>query len=652
MIEPNMTAPADRRGGCKLLQKFVAHSGNVNSVAIGRKTSSLIATGGDDKLLNIWQIGKVNCAYKLAGHTTAVEAVGFDGEENSVVGGSASGSLKLWDLATGKIVRTLPGHKANIRSLDFHPFGEFFASGSLDTNLKVWDIRRKGCIQQYKGHTDTINCLRFSPDGRWIVSGSEDKVIKLWDLTAGKMIHEFKAHTGAITSMEFHPNEFLLATASADRTIKFWDLESFKQVSSTDREASRRRVIAFDNDGKKLYSGGQDSLRTYRWEPAAQLNSMAPNWGELSDMCTDRKDGLVATSINQNMVSVWEVTKESILAANGPNTNSVPRSSVLAPQDDGADSFSATTESVGMPSSTTTTVLTPAQAPKDVEDPGEAFAARPKIAGAKLPSAALAAAASRPPRAASAPVSTPRSSPPKASMRLVEESRASEKVLTPIAQIKQSIPSNRGTPVVPAQRDKPLGLNMDAFLPAGAADAMEATPEMDAADIIEGVTTGHSSMLNILALRLRNTRIVRSHWTEGDHKAAVETMLELNDQSVVVDVLNVMKLKPKLWSLDMSNMLMPECTKLIDSQFESHVTTGTATVQMVIKCFGQMVTQNLRSPPAPGGIDISREDRYEKCVLFQTHVKMLRKAMAHRLNTPGKIGSSLRALDKVLAPVC
>ena len=109
-----------------LTEKFVAHSGNVNSVAIGRKTSSvsllshparqitswaridgtlavaqrftrprvcgsgtgvgrlglrraslegspirlwcprsaqLIATGGDDKLLNIWQIGKVNCAY-------------------------------------------------------------------------------------------------------------------------------------------------------------------------------------------------------------------------------------------------------------------------------------------------------------------------------------------------------------------------------------------------------------------------------------------------------------------------------------------------------------------------------------------------------------------------------------------------------------
>ena len=39
---------------------------------------------------------------RLTGHTSAVEAVTFDGNEATVVGGSASGTLKLWDLSTGK----------------------------------------------------------------------------------------------------------------------------------------------------------------------------------------------------------------------------------------------------------------------------------------------------------------------------------------------------------------------------------------------------------------------------------------------------------------------------------------------------------------------------------------------------------------------
>lgn len=40
--------------------------------------------------------------HRLTGHTSAVEAVTFDGNEATVVGGSASGTLKLWDLSTGK----------------------------------------------------------------------------------------------------------------------------------------------------------------------------------------------------------------------------------------------------------------------------------------------------------------------------------------------------------------------------------------------------------------------------------------------------------------------------------------------------------------------------------------------------------------------
>jgi hypothetical protein len=40
------------------LQEFVAHSGNVNCLSIGKKTSRLLLTGGDDYKVNLWSIGK------------------------------------------------------------------------------------------------------------------------------------------------------------------------------------------------------------------------------------------------------------------------------------------------------------------------------------------------------------------------------------------------------------------------------------------------------------------------------------------------------------------------------------------------------------------------------------------------------------------
>ena len=40
------------------LQEFVAHASNVNALHIGRRSGSLLATGGDDLKVNVWAIGK------------------------------------------------------------------------------------------------------------------------------------------------------------------------------------------------------------------------------------------------------------------------------------------------------------------------------------------------------------------------------------------------------------------------------------------------------------------------------------------------------------------------------------------------------------------------------------------------------------------
>ncbi|XP_065025379.1 katanin p80 WD40 repeat-containing subunit B1 homolog KTN80.4-like isoform X3 [Musa acuminata AAA Group] len=288
------------------LQEFVAHSSNVNCLKIGRKTSRVLVTGGDDNKVNIWAIGKPNAIMSLSGHMSAVESVSFDSSEVLVAAGAASGSIKLWDLEEAKIVRTLTGHRSNCIAVDFHPFGEFFASGSLDTNLKIWDIRRKGCIHTYKGHTRGVNAIKFTPDGRWVVSGGEDNIVKLWDLTAGKLLHDFKLHEGQIQCIDFHPNEFLLATGSADRTVKFWDLETFELIGSAGPETSGVRSMTFNPDGRTLLCGLHESLKIFSWEPIRCHDAVDVGWSRLSDM-NIHEGKLLGCSYNQSCVGVWVV---------------------------------------------------------------------------------------------------------------------------------------------------------------------------------------------------------------------------------------------------------------------------------------------------------------------------------------------------------
>eukprot|EP00238_Polyblepharides_amylifera_P000166 CAMPEP_0196573322 /NCGR_PEP_ID=MMETSP1081-20130531/3235_1 /TAXON_ID=36882 /ORGANISM="Pyramimonas amylifera, Strain CCMP720" /LENGTH=893 /DNA_ID=CAMNT_0041890983 /DNA_START=174 /DNA_END=2855 /DNA_ORIENTATION=- len=302
------------------LQDFVAHAGPVNCLKIGRKSSGVMVTGGEDKKVNMWAIGKPTAILSLAGHQFPVECVTFDCAEENVVAGSSAGTIKLWDLEEAKVVRSLTGHRSNCVAVDFHPFGEFFASGSSDTNLKVWDIRHKGCIQTYKGHTADVTHVRFSPDGRWLVSGSEDSRIKLWDLTAGKQLCELKQHDGPIRAIEFHPSEFLLATGSQDRWIKLWDLESFELVDSMGPDSTAVQALAFHSSGTSLVAACPDHIKMWGWEPCRAEDYVDVSWSSKVADVAVHESKVLGCTLRESSVSVWVVDLQSP-PPRSPNTS-------------------------------------------------------------------------------------------------------------------------------------------------------------------------------------------------------------------------------------------------------------------------------------------------------------------------------------------
>ncbi|XP_035817438.1 katanin p80 WD40 repeat-containing subunit B1 homolog isoform X5 [Zea mays] len=286
------------------LQNFVAHDAEVRSLSIGKKSRRVFITGGNDRKVKLWAIGKQTPLLTLSGHTSAVEAVQFDSAEVLVLAGSSNGSIKLWDLEEAKVVRSLTGHRSSCTAVEFHPFGEFFASGSSDTDLKIWDIKKKGYIHTYKGHRGAIKTIRFTPDGRWVVTGGEDNIVKVWDLTAGKLLHDFKFHSGQINCIDFHPQEFLLATGSADRTVKFWDLETFELIGSSGPEGTGVRSMVFHPDGKTLFCGLDQSLKVFSWEPVRCHDVVDMGWSNLADLSI-YEGKLLGCSYHECRVGLW-----------------------------------------------------------------------------------------------------------------------------------------------------------------------------------------------------------------------------------------------------------------------------------------------------------------------------------------------------------
>lgn len=112
-----------------------------------------------------------------------------------------------------------------------------------------------------------------------------------------------------------------------------------------------------------------------------------------------------------------------------------------------------------------------------------------------------------------------------------------------------------------------MGLNMQAFLPAVGVTPVRATVDED--KIIESVQTGHESMLTVMATRLRSLKVVQRKWMDGNHQGAVDMMLELGDQAVIVDMLAIMTQgNQHIWTLGIAVTILPKCQELLCSQYE------------------------------------------------------------------------------------
>lgn len=156
------------------------------------------------------------------GNGTYVYTVAFAPSGKLIASGGSNKTLKLWDVQNKKRVMTFPGHNDAVWSVAFAPDGTMLASSSSDRTVRLWDVQGGKELATLLGHSGAVRSVAFAPDGQTLASGSDDWTVKLWDVPSKKELTTLHGHAGEVTSVAFAPDGQTLASGSRDKTVRLW----------------------------------------------------------------------------------------------------------------------------------------------------------------------------------------------------------------------------------------------------------------------------------------------------------------------------------------------------------------------------------------------------------------------------------------------
>lgn len=204
---------------------------------------SILASGGDDKLIKLWDVKTGKELKALGANNSWIYSLAFSPDGKYLAGGTYN-SVGIWEVESGKLMRTFDV-AAGPYSLVFDARGSRLAVGGTDNNVQVRNVNSGALIYTLKGHTNWASALTFSKDGKLLASGSWDKSVKLWDLSDGREIRSINNSPYSVDAVKFSDDESDLWVKDGS-SVRRWSMETGKEVVKKEPEVFKV------SDGAKL----------------------------------------------------------------------------------------------------------------------------------------------------------------------------------------------------------------------------------------------------------------------------------------------------------------------------------------------------------------------------------------------------------------
>lgn len=198
------------------------HNDTITDISFSINSLKFV-TSSDDKTTKIVDFVSSTNELIFKEHLSDVKSCDWNPYRNIIASGGKDQSVNIWDPSSGNLIGTLHLHKNSINRLRFNQNGNWFLSGSKDHTVKVSDIRMMKEMQIFKGHESEVNTLAWHPihEDIFCSAGADQKII-YWKVGFEKNFVNKNAHEKEIFDLGFNQTGTLLASGSNDSILKVW----------------------------------------------------------------------------------------------------------------------------------------------------------------------------------------------------------------------------------------------------------------------------------------------------------------------------------------------------------------------------------------------------------------------------------------------